>query len=438
MLTFPRASSFVLALILAAAAPAAVVTRGPYLQLASDNSITIRWRTDLGTDSVVRYGTSPDELMRTARDPRPATEHEVTLHGLEPATRYTYSIGSGAETLAGGDAQFTFVTAPRPGTPAPTRIWALGDSGTGGWDAERVRDAYLAFAGDATNVWLMLGDNAYESGRDDEYQAALFDMYATLLRQTPLWPALGNHDTAESAAPPANLPYFQIFTLPEHGEAGGLPSHTEKYYSFDHANIHFVCLDSMTSSRTPGSPMLTWLEQDLVVNRQPWVIAFWHHPPYSKGGHDSDVDWELKEMRENVLPILETYGVDLVLTGHSHSYERSWLLDGHYGKSPTFVESMKRDAGDGRATPFHKRAGAHQGTVYAVAGTGAMVGGGTLDHPAMAVSQRELGSLVIDVDGDRLDVRFLHADGTIGDAFAIVKDASSPGRMGRRRSVGHR
>ena len=93
----------------------------------------------------------------------------------------------------------------------------------------------------------MLGDNAYENGTDSEYQAAVFDMYPTMLRQSVLWPALGNHDTAQSANPPASLPYFAMFTLPTGAQAGGMASGTEKYYSFDYANIHFICLDSMTS-----------------------------------------------------------------------------------------------------------------------------------------------------------------------------------------------
>ena len=53
-------------------------------------------------------------------------------------------------------------------------------------------------------------------------------------------------------------------------------------------------------------------------------------------------------MRANLLPIMEAGGVDLCLTGHSHSYERSFLLDGHYGVQTTLTETMKIDAGDGR------------------------------------------------------------------------------------------
>src|SRR5262249_25022420 len=103
------------------------------------------------------------------------------------------------------------------------------------------------------------------------------------------------------------------------------------------------------------------------------MIAYWQHSPYSKGTNSSDSDPRMKAMRQNVVPILESYGVDLVLTGHSHDYERSCLIDGHYGKSSTFTQSMKKNAGDGRENcdgPYVKPEGriGHQGAVYAVVG----------------------------------------------------------------------
>jgi hypothetical protein len=135
---------------------------------------------------------------------------------------------------------------------------------------------------------------------------------------------------------------------PAEGEAGGLASGTERYYSFDYANIHLVCLDAMTSDRSPAGPMLTWLEEDLAATDKAWIIAFWHHPPYTWGTHNSDFERELIDMRENAVPILERYGVDLVLCGHSHVYERSWLLNGHYGYSSSFSPSMMVGTGLGR------------------------------------------------------------------------------------------
>ena len=116
--------------------------------------------------------------------------------------------------------------------------------------------------------------------------------------------------------------------------------------------------------------MLTWLEADLANTAQDWIIAYWHHPPYSKGSHDSDSEQRLYEMRENVVPILEDYGVDLVFTGHSHSYERSFLIDGHYGDAASFNDSFKVDLGDGNEASdgaYQKPnlgPEGHRGTVY--------------------------------------------------------------------------
>jgi hypothetical protein len=69
-------------------------------------------------------------------------------------------------------------------------------------------------------------------------------------------------------------------------------------------------------------------------------------PPYTRGSHNSDTETRLIDMRTNFLPILENYGVDLVLPGHSHSYERSYFLDSHYGSSGSFSNSMILDDGD--------------------------------------------------------------------------------------------
>ena len=240
--------------------------------------------------------------------------------------------------------------------------------------------------------------------------------------------------TATPLTPRAQTgPYYNIFTLPKAAEAGGLASGTEAYYSFDYANIHFICLESFETNRSATGPMLTWLRNDLASTAQPWIIAFFHHPPYSKGSHDSDTELELREMRQNALPILENAGVDLVLSGHSHSYERSFLIDGHYGTSGTFTSALKKDGGSGRVDgtgayrkPTYGMA-AHEGAVYAVAGSSGQATGGALNHPAMFLSLNSLGSLVLDVNGSRLDATFLDQAGVRRDYFTILKGAAATG-----------
>ncbi len=315
-------------------------------------------------------------------------------------------------------------------TGKPTRIWVLGDSGTANANAQAVANAYTTFTGSThTDLWMMLGDNAYNSGTDSEYQAAVFETYPDMLRKSVLWPTLGNHDGISADSTTQSWPYYDIFTLPKTGEAGGLSSGTEAYYSFDYGNIHSICLDSHESDRSPDGAMLTWAAADIAATTQEWVIAFWHHPPYSRGSHNSDTESQLIEMRQNALPILEAAGVDLVLSGHSHSYERSYLLDGHYGTSDTLTTAMKIDAGNGREgegsayKAVYDEANPFQGAVYITAGSSGKISGGLLDHPVMIhASLNFLGSRVLDIVGNRLDATFVRSDGSTPDSFTILKN----------------
>jgi hypothetical protein len=405
------------------------ITRGPYLQMGTSNSMSVRWRTSAPTDSRVRYGTAVTSLTDQAFVSGSRTEHEVKVTGLLPNTRYYYDIGSSTTAIGGGTTGHFFRTTPT--SAVRTRIWVIGDSGTANASARAVRDAYLKYTGSVeTNLWLMLGDNAYENGTDTEYQAAVFNTYPQILRNSVLWPAIGNHDTAQQTTVSSSLPYFQMFSLPTKAEAGGVASGTEKYYSFDYGNIHFIVLDSMTSDRSSSGPMLTWLKADIAATTKAWVIALWHHPPYSKGSHNSDTESQLIQMRQNALPILEEAGVDLVLAGHSHSYERSFLLDGHYGSSSTLSSVNLKNRGSGRTdtTGAYKKPNTgtapHEGAVYVVAGNSGKISGGTLNHPAMFLSLNQLGSLILDVNGNRLDAKMVRETGTLSDYFTIYKGQS--------------
>lgn len=403
------------------------IVRGPYLQQGTESSVFIRWATDVAVQGKVCYGLEPNKLFLTLTETTTTCNHSVELTGLEPDKKYYYSVGTEAEVQAIGKDYF-FVTAPSqsaPGQARPIRVWVVGDAGRGNDIAALVRDGYLAFTGTRhTDLWLMLGDNAYEAGTLDEYQRGVFDAYPEVLRSSVLWTAIGNHDSGSASSLLQTGPYYELFTLPTQGEAGGVASETAAYYSFDYGNIHFICLDSYGSERSPEGAMFSWLSRDLAASKKDWNIAFWHHPPYTKGSHDSDIETELVEMRQYALPILENAGVDLVLGGHSHSYERSYLINGHYGVSDSFTPEMIKDGGSGRedeSGPYYKcHPAAHEGTVYIVAGTSALADT-VSPHPAMYKSLSIPGSLVLDVHGSRLDVKFIDCYGEVKDYFTLLK-----------------
>lgn len=443
------------------------VLRGPYLQNPTSSGMVIRWRTDVATDSRVYYGTSLSTLTSNADNSSVTTEHSVNISGLSPYTKYFYSVGSSTQTQSGPDSMYHFVTSPVPGTVQPFRIWAIGDFGKGNDGQKKVRDAFMNYTvNDPADVWLWLGDNAYSNGTDAEYQTNVFDStyaYQKIMTHLPFMPCPGNHDYLSVCEPYCNTsppnhtgPYYDIIDVPKNGEAGGVPSGYELYYSFDYGNVHFVSLNSELSNLLPqltggynwtganpsmsfncnNSPMCQWLHNDLQANDKTFTVVYFHQPPYTDGSHDATSFWEvyMKAMREKFVPIFEQYGVDLVVCGHSHVYERTFMLKGHYGDRDSYdTTTMVVDGSSGKFSlgePYIKDPSApinQNGTVYVVVGnSGSKDDTAPLQYPAMYFDEACdtcWGSLIIDVDGNRLDAKYLRADGSFGDEFTIIKSS---------------
>ena len=419
--------SGLLFILLAPLALGATLVRGPYVQMGTSTEMTVVWRTDSPTNGRVLVGLHPLALNTIHESATEATQHAIKITDLDADRKYYYAVGTADEVLAGGEEEFFFVTAPLVGTTGPIRLWVVGDSGTGSIGQQNVTDAMLDYTDDQRpDIYLHMGDMAYSSGTDDEFQTRFFDMYQPILQNTVCWPTMGNHEGQSSESASESGPYYDAYVLPRAAEAGGLPTGTEAYYSFDYANIHFVVLDSHQSSRATDGPMLSWLQEDLEATDQEWLIAYWHHPAYSKGTHDSDTEGTLIQMRENALPFLEAAGVDLVLAGHSHIYERSYLVDGAYD-TPTTTEGHILDPGDGQPGgdgPYVKNPGLNpnEGAVYVVAGHGGTGLGQEGVHPIMVFIEAELGSCIIDVEGSRLTLRNIRYDGVVSDWFTIAKE----------------
>jgi hypothetical protein len=395
--------------------------------------MVIKWRTSQTTDSRVVYGTQSGELNKSKIVEAKTKDHEVVIDGLKEHTRYYYAIGNTKALLSEEDSSYYFMTSPSANYDVVVRIWAIGDFGTGDPLQERVKNGYMKYIRENhTDVWLMLGDIAYYHGEDYEFQRSIFSgAYSNMMRNTVIWPTPGNHDLRSADSEFKKGPYYEIFKVPENGEAGGEPSGTEAYYSFNYGDIHFISLDSEDTPLDKDGKMANWLQRDLENDDHKWKIVIFHHPAYSKGTHDSDNDMDsrgrMKEMRENFLPVLEKYGVDLVLGGHSHTYERSYLLRGHYGYSKEFDpdrmiirnENVKKKD----KSTFLKNKD-NQGTVYVVCGaSGGHILDGRCNHPAMAVCTTKYhGSLSIEVRDNLLTTAFVDEYGKVKDSFTITKD----------------
>ncbi|MFK7809374.1 MAG: Ig-like domain-containing protein [Saprospiraceae bacterium] len=414
------------------------IIRGPYLQLSTTSSIRIKWRTDFPTDSKVWYGDYHDSLNEEVYDDELTTEHSVEITGLDPDTKYYYAVGTSAAQLDGESDDHYFKTHPEEDSTPEINIWVLGDAGSKDNYQRETRDAYYNWNGDDhIDMMLLLGDNAYEDGTDSEYQYGWFeDMYEDRLINSVMWSAYGNHDAGSADSETETGVYFDIFDFPRDGECGGEPSGTEAYYSFDYGNIHLISLNSHDGDAVEGGEMIEWLENDLEDTDKDWIVAFFHHPPYTGyNGNNSDNNTKEKLMRQNVVPLLEDAGVDLVVYGHSHVYQRSFLINGHYDISATFdPETMALDIGDGKTdgdSPYVKAIGGPddgRGTVYISTGAaGPLSTNHILDHPVMYYNNSaENGSLGLKVDGLELNGYYIDIEGNIDDHFTIVKQVEPP------------
>ena len=450
----PRPLLLALCVLLAGVACASAqvtVNRHPYIQNTTQDSAAIVWRTAGATTPIIRYGTAADLLLnevlpvntvikrapgvdgpakmpRLHSAPKDTYQYETTIHGLVPGATYYYGIYDDDQLLVGADEQHYFKTLPEVNATGPYRFLVIGDSGTGspsqiaGYNKMK---EWVAADGKPVDGYVHLGDMAYSVGTDGEFTNNFFNIYSDLMRNTVTWPTMGNHEGITSSGVTQIGPYYDAFAVPTLGEAGGEPSGTEAYYSFDVGRIHFICLNSHDLPRSSNAEMGLWLKADLEMTNADWLVAFWHHPPYTKGSHDSDREVQLIDMRSTIMPILEGAGVDLVLCGHSHIYERSMLIDGAYG-TPTVAEGHILDDGDGDPAgngAYRKSASLNpnEGTVAMVAGNGYSA----VPSPTPCVVMRsvisEVGTVLIDIDGDTLTGRMINILGESRDEFQIIK-----------------
>ena len=284
------------------------IGRAPYLQQVTPTSAVVGWvgispgqRVRIRRAGVDGVSEVPARVEATAHPPVRGQQMWAPVQGLEPDTTYCYEIVDGDRPVTQA---IGFRTAPEPSTTRPVRFIAFGDSGHGGSDQYALR---RQMDGLPFELMLHTGDLAYEEGTLAQIEATVFAPYASLLRHIPLFPIPGGHDYETDSG----APYREVFALP--GESG------ERWYSFDWGPVHFVALDAET--RLGGQS--AWLERDLAATRQPWRIVYVHRPLYSSGKHGSD-----RVLRRELEPILVRHGVQLVLSGHEHDYERSRPMHG--------------------------------------------------------------------------------------------------------------
>jgi len=200
----------------------------------------------------------------------------------------------------------------RPGTAIPERPGAkqfavIGDFGEGSDEERRIAKLVKGMTPERV---LTVGDNVYPTGREKDWKHGFDpdDMYGAFSKQVPFMPALGNHDYYNYDL----RPYFSRFP-----HLGGKP-----YYTWSSDNAQFFVLDT-EQHLEGGSAQLAWLGAQLAQSHAKFKVVYLHRPPYSSAGAEAAPGW-----REDLHRVLAAHGVQLVLAGHEHSYERSNAIDG--------------------------------------------------------------------------------------------------------------
>lgn len=196
-------------------------------------------------------------------------------------------------------------------TPFPlTRFAVIGDFGLSGKPLSDIANLVKNWNPDFI---ITVGDNNYPDGQAEtidenigqyfhEFIFPYVGEYGKGSETNRFFPTLGNHDWTTNGG----QPYFHYFTLPGN----------ERYYDFVWGSVHLFALNS--DSREPdgvglSSVQASWLEEKLETSSSPWKIVYMHHPPYSSSG-DGSISWAQWPFA--------SWGVDAVLSGHSHVYER--------------------------------------------------------------------------------------------------------------------
>jgi len=244
-----------------------------------------------------------------------ALGHRVIFEHLSPETMYTYRVGDGENWSE----WFQFTTSSDQ--KKPFNFLYLGDfqNDIKQYCSRTIRQAYTHFPN--ADFMLFAGDLVSRSTEDywDEFFYAGNWIYGTM----PSVATPGNHEYDKTEAGPRTFSkhWNQIFVTPD--------NHPEnlrgRTYFMDYQGVRFISIDSpaMGNKEEDAVNTMEWLNDVLSDNPNKWTILFTHYPVYScSQGRNNE------RYREAVKPILEKYGVDLVLQGHDHTYCRGQNLEG--------------------------------------------------------------------------------------------------------------
>lgn len=331
--------------------------------------------------------------------------HHLTLDDLKPNTPYVYRVGDGVNWSE----WIQFRTTTRELVPYSFIYFGDAQNQVRSMWSRVIREAYR----DAPQAAFILhaGDLVNKADADSEW-AEWFSAGSWLNAMTPTVALPGNHEYTKDEDGTRRVSHLwrPSFHLPTNGP----PGLEETCYTLVYQNMRLIALNSNAQLAEQAA----WLEQVLTDNESPWVVCSFHHPVYSTG-----VKRDNPELRTIWKPIFDRFKVDLVLTGHDHTYGRTGfdvpevLTIEIAGQNVAVADQPQTNLATGI------QAVDPAGTVYVVSVSGPKM----YEHSRMDFMQRIAEDTqlyqVISIDGDRLRFEAKTAIGELYDAFELRKTA---------------
>ena len=334
---------------------------GPYIVIESATSVRIALAAELAAAPVFEWWLpgSPEIAPGTVTGERVHDLWVAHLQGLPAATEIAYRVTS----VVGQTPTYRFRVGVH--TSEAFRFAAFGDTRSG---HDVHRSIVEAIARERIDFVVNTGDMVERGGKEAQW-TRFFRIERPLLVDTPVVAAVGNHDMNSRH-------YFEHYFLRER------PGAEHRYFSYDWGNLRIVVVDAEIETRR-GSEQFAYLDQQLAdgVKKGMLMVLALHQPPFSSGYHGSD-----EHLRAPIQDLARRHGVELVLTGHDHDYERTKPIDG-----TTYIVTGSAGA---PIRPIHP-------------------------HGFTAHARTEPHYVLVDVDSDHLTVRAVNLRGDVFDSAVI-------------------
>ncbi len=399
------------------AVPPTVLPERIVLNLTVDpaHEMAVTWRTAPGVLGHVEYAeaedgsdfiqkavridaVTDDATIAVREDPAfKAAYHSAVLKGLKPETVYAYRVGDGRRWSE----WLQFRTAAT--TAKPFTFLYMGDM-QNNILSEASRTMRMAFrkAGDAAFV-IHAGDLINRHDSDNEW-GEWFAAGGFLYAQTPQMPTPGNHEYGRG--PVLNPQWRRQYTLPETGPAG-VEKLKETAWTVDYQGLRLISVDAplFHGDEAMRAEMVRWLDGLLANNPNRWTALFLHFPLFS-----IDPDRDNERVRDALKPLIDKYGVDLVLQAHDHGYARGVIGTG-----------AMTNAGPGHTSD--------KGSTYVVSVAGPkMYPVADLSWATRSASRTQTFQ-TLEVSKEAVTYRAFTATGRELDAFRLTKDAKGVARI---------